>query len=171
MTPDNTRQPETNPSFLTKFLLTIHAFKPFTYPNHPIAEPDTSNKVTWGKYIACYQLECFPCHSKDFATNNYGTPEKSPGFFAGGNKMYTEEAKEIYTLNITMDEQTGIGRWSEEDFIKAVKTGQLPNGEPALRYPMTAYSNLTDQEVKAIYAYLKTVPKTQHKVERKTDQQ
>ena len=84
--------------------------------------------------------------------------------------MYTEEGKEIFTLNITMDEKTGIGSWSQEDFIKAVKTGQLPNGQPALRYPMNPYTNLTDDEVKAIYAYLKTVPAKENKVERKFEE-
>jgi cytochrome c2/mono/diheme cytochrome c family protein len=168
--PDNTRQPDTKPSFLTKFLLTIGAFKPFPYPTQVIPPPDTSNKVAWGKYISCYQLECFACHSKDFAKNDYGNPEKSPGFFGGGNKMYTEEGKEIFTLNITMDEKTGIGSWSEEDFVKAVKTGQIPNGQPALRYPMIPYTNLTDDEAKAIFAYLKTVPVKENKVDRKLEE-
>lgn len=168
--PDNTRQHPSEPSFLTKFLVTIKAFKPFSYPKQTIPLPDTTNMVTWGKYISCYQLECFTCHSKDFAKNNYGEPEKSLGFFGGGNKMYTEEGKEIYTLNITMDDKTGIGSWSEEDFIKAVKTGQVPLGQPSLRYPMIPFTNLTDQEVKAIYAYLKTVPKINNPVVRKLDE-
>ena len=65
-----------------------------------------------------------------------------------------------------MDEETGIGKWSEEDFVKAVKYGQVPNGGPALRQPMIPYSNLTDSEAKAIYAYLKTIPKIKNKVDR-----
>lgn len=168
--PDNTRQPASQPSFLAKFLVTIRAFQPFQYPKQTIPLPDTTNMVTWGKYISCYQLECFTCHSRDFAKNNYGQPEKSLGFFGGGNKMYTDEGKEIYTLNITMDDKTGIGSWSEEDFIKAVKTGQVPLGQPSLRYPMIPFTNLTDQEVKAIYAYLKTVPKIENQVVRKLDE-
>ena len=166
---DNTRQPESKPSFLTKFLVTIGAAKPFPYPKEKIPEPDTTDLVKWGKYIACYQFECFSCHSRDFAKNDFYTPEKSKGFFGGGNEMYNEEGKKLVTLNITMDENTGIGKWTEEQFIKAVKTGQVPDGGPALRYPMQPYSNLTDQEVRAIYAYLKTVPKLNHKVERKFD--
>ena len=65
-----------------------------------------------------------------------------------------------------MDEETGIGTWTEESFVKAVKTGVLSNGQPALRLPMQPYMNLTDTEVRAIYAYLKTIPKLNHKVER-----
>ena len=167
--PNDIRMPETKPSFLTKFLVTIGAMKPFDYPAGPISDPDTTNMVKWGQYIACYQYECFSCHSKDFAKNDYYTPEKSPGYFAGGNKMYTLEGKEIYSLNITMDKSTGIGNWTEDQFIKAVKSGLVPDGGPALHYPMQPYVNLTDKEVQAIYAYLKTIPVINNKVERKTD--
>ncbi|CAN5312002.1 cytochrome c [soil metagenome] len=164
--PDNTRHPGSEPSFLTKFLVTIGAAKPFPYPENSIAGPDTSNPAALGKYIALYQLECFSCHSKDFAKNDYFTPEKSPGFFAGGNKLFTEEGKPIHSLNLTMDPETGIGSWSEADFVKALKSGVVPNGMPALRYPMNPYSNLSDNEAKAVYAYLKTVPVISNKVER-----
>ena len=166
---DNTRQPDSKPSFLTKFLVTMGVAKPYPYPKNPIAEPDTADMVKWGKYISCYQLECYSCHSKDFAKNDYETPEKSPGFFGGGNEIYNQEGKKLVTLNITMDENTGIGKWTEEQFIRAVKTGILSNDQPALRYPMDPYTNLTDKEVQAIYAYLKTIPKLDHKVERKTE--
>ncbi len=164
---DNTRMPVSNPSFLTNFLVTIGAAKPFSYPAAAITGPDTTDKVKWGKYIALYQLECYSCHSRDFAKNDYFEPEKSPGFFGGGNKMFTKEGKEIFTMNITTDEATGIGKWSEEEFIKAVKYGQVPNNQPALRYPMIPFSNLTDEEAKAVYAYIKTLPPIQNKVERK----
>lgn len=164
---DNTRQPDCDPSFLTKFLVTIGKFKPYPYPAHKIAGPDTTNKVQWGKYIALYQLECFSCHSKDFVTNDYFTPEKSPGFFAGGNTLGDGKGGQIKTLNITMDQATGIGKWSEADFDAAVRFGKVPGGQPALRNPMMPYANLSQEEVSAIYAYLNTIPKLDHKVERK----
>lgn len=165
--PDNAKQPDTKPSFLTKFLTTIKIMKPFPYPAEVIREPDTTNAVQWGKYIALGQLDCYTCHSKDFAKNDYFSPEKSTGFFGGGNEMIGLDGKKLASLNITMDNETGIGKWSEEDFIKAVKYGQLQNNQPALRTPMQPYTNLTDNEVKAVYAYLKTVPKINNKVERK----
>lgn len=169
--PNPNKMPPSEPSFLTKFLVTIGAMKPFEYPTQSIPEPDTTDIIKWGKYSALYQYECYACHSKDFATNDYYFPEKSPGYFAGGNKMYTLEGKEIQSLNITMDKSTGIGNWTEEQFIAAVKSGVVPDGGPALHYPMQPYINLTDKEVKAIYAYLKTVPTLSNKVERKTDVQ
>lgn len=165
--PDASKQPESQISFLTKFLVTIKAMQAFPYPSQPVPQPDTTDPVKHGKYIALSQLECFACHSKDFAKNDYFNPEKSPGFFAGGNAMFNREGKQLNSLNITMDETTGIGKWSEDQFVTAVKSGILPDNQPALRNPMTPYANLSDKEVKAIYAYLKTVPKINNKVERK----
>ena len=162
---DTTSMPRSTPSFLTKFLTTIGAMKPFPYPKNSIADPDTTNPVKWGQYIALNQLECYSCHSKDFAKNDYFNPPNSTGFFGGGNSMYSVDGTKVSSLNITMDE-SGIGSWSEADFMKAVKYGQVPGNGPALRYPMQPYSSLTDAEVKAIYAYLKTVPKLHNKVDR-----
>lgn len=165
--PDPTVQPETEPSFLSKFLTNIGAFKPFTYPTERVPGPDTSKPVKRGEYIALYQLECFACHSKDFAKNDYLTPSKSEGFFGGGNTLNDSEGKPIRTLNITMETETGIGKWTEEQFIKALKHGQVTDNKPALREPMSPYTNLTDREAAAIFAYLKTVPKIHNKVARK----
>lgn len=165
--PDNTRQPESKPSFLTKFLTGTGIVKPFPYPKTPIVNPDTTDKVKWGEYIALGQLECYSCHSRDFAKNDYFNPPNSPGFFGGGNELTSPDGSKIKSLNITMDEETGIGKWTEDEFVKAVKYGQVPNGQPALRQPMQPYANLTDNEARAIYAYLKTVPRVHNKVERK----
>lgn len=162
---DATVQPLSKPSFLTKFLANIKAVAPFPYPTKPIPQPDTTDRVGWGRYIALGQLECYSCHSADFAKNDYFTPEKSPGFFGGGNQMYTPEGKPIVSLNITMDPVAGIGNWTEDEFIRAVKYGQVPGGE-ALRAPMLPYSQLSDEEVRALWVYLKSVPVQQHRVER-----
>lgn len=164
--PDPTVQPPTKPSFFTKFLSNVGVVKPFPFPKAAIMGPDTTDKVKWGRYIALAQMECFSCHSNDFAKNDYFTPEKSAGFFGGGNKMTGANGKEIVTSNLSPDEETGIGRWTEQDFIKAVKYGQKPHGQGSLRAPMAPYSQLTDEEVKAVFAYLKTVPKIKNKVDR-----
>ena len=162
--PDKMTHPATDPSFLTKFLCMV-AFKPTPFPEKEIPNPDTSNVLEWGKYLTLYQLECYGCHSADFKTDNFVDPEKSVGFFGGGNELTTEEGNKIKTLNLTPDEETGIGNWTEEQFANAVKNGIVPNG-PALRKPMMPFVHLTDGEVHAIYSYLRTVPKIKHKVER-----
>jgi mono/diheme cytochrome c family protein/cytochrome c2 len=163
--PSKEEFPPCEPSFLTKFLCTI-AFKPFPLPEKEISNPDTTNAAEWGKYLALYQLECFTCHSADFKTDNFLEPEKSVGFFGGGNQITASDGKTIrLSLNLTPDEETGIGSWTEEQFSNALRNGIVPNG-PALRDPMTPYPRLTDGEVHAIYTYLRTVPKIKNKVDR-----
>jgi len=71
----------------------------------------------------------------------------------------------VLSSNLTMDEETGLGKWTEQEFITAVKSGVVPNG-PALRHPMRPYAALTDEEVSAIWAYLQTVPVIQNKIQR-----
>ena len=92
-------------------------------------------------------------------------PEKSVGFMGGGNKPLNKEGKEMVTPNLTPDPETGIGNWTEEQFVTALKSG-IVEGQPALRYPMVPYVHLTDHEAKAIYAYLRTVPPIKNKVTR-----
>ncbi len=85
---------------------------------------------------------------------------------SGGNpSIKTPEGHSIVSLNITPDKETGIGNWTEEQFVKAVRFG-IVDGQDALREPMMPYSQLTDHEAAAIYAYLQTVPAISNKVER-----
>lgn len=165
LAPDNTTHPATRPSFLTKFLCNMGISKPFPYPTSSIPQPDTSNPVKWGQYLV-YNLECFSCHSADFKKNDYLNPEKSKGYCGGGNVFRMKDGSKIMSLNITSDEQTGIGKWDAETFTTAVKSGILPNHQPALRQPMQPYAGLADNEVAAIYSYLKTIPKISNKVDR-----
>ena len=61
------RAPE--PSFLTKVLARV-AFKPLPYPAAPIVAPPLSDRVAYGRYLIVGKLDCYACHSKDFATVN-----------------------------------------------------------------------------------------------------
>lgn len=153
----------TSPGFLTKLLCRI-AWKPFPMPEKAIPMPDTNNTTELGKYLA-HNLDCFSCHSADFKTNNFMQPELSVGYFAGGNKPLDKEVRVMLTPNLTPDQATGIGKWTEDQFVQAVKFG-FKEGEHALVYPMTPYLQLTDPEVKAIFAYLQTIPPITNKVER-----
>ncbi|HEU5051923.1 MAG TPA: hypothetical protein VFT78_02355 [Hanamia sp.] len=161
---DPTPDVDSKYSFLAKFLTNMHLVKPMPFYTS-IPEPDTTNKVKWGEYVCLYRVECYTCHSRDFTTDDFINPEKSKGFFGGGNKFDMPDGTVMHSLNITMDDETGIGKWTEDQFVKAVKTGIVPNG-PALRAPMKPYVYLSDGEVRAIYAYLKTIPKIKNKVER-----
>ncbi len=151
-------------SFLSKALLKF-VFKPFELPSQAINLPDTTQTVAWGRYLANNLYTCFACHSADFATNNDLDPEKSQGFYGGGNPMLDMEGRVVPSANITPDASTGIGNWTEEQFVQTVKYGKRPDGT-LIRYPMLPHTPLTDNEVKAIYAYLRTVPAVNNKIDR-----
>ncbi|HLP52143.1 MAG TPA: c-type cytochrome [Chitinophagales bacterium] len=156
------------PSFLTKFLCLV-AFKKIPYPAAPIAHPDSNKAVEFGHYLVTGRYDCYPCHSADFKTLNMEFPEKTGGFMGGGNKMISLDGKERLTANITPDEETGIGRWTYEDFANAMLRSKNKDGH-TLRDPMLPYNGMTETELKSIWAYIQTVPKISNKVDRKWDQ-
>lgn len=84
---------------------------------------------------------------------------------AGGNKPLNMEGQIIATSNLTPHKTSGIGNWTEEQFIKAVKFGLVEN-DRALRFPMLPFVYLTDYEIASMYAYLKTLPPVDNKVPR-----
>ncbi len=143
------------PSFFTK-LLTRVAFKPLPYPEAPIMAPPPSDRVAYGRYLMVAKLNCHECHSRDFARIDHMRPEKSVGFLGGGNPMRDRQGNRVYTANLT-PHPTGLGSWTEEQFRRTLKLGLRPDGRP-LRSPMTARAELTDDEIGAIWAYLRTVP-------------
>lgn len=155
--------PQTEYNFLVK-MLSNTVMKPYPLPKQAITIPDSTDKVAFGRYIANGMVGCYACHSADFKTVNDVEPEKSAGFYGGGNPMLNLEGEIVPTANITFDEETGIGKkYTEAQFIKAVKQGVRPDGT-VLRYPMMPHVTLTDYEVGAIYQYLKTVPKLKNNV-------
>ena len=151
-------------NFFMRFL-GIVALKPLELPAKPIAAPDTTNTVAWGKYLADDLISCYACHSADFSTNNISEPSKSGGYYAGGNQMPNLVGEIVSTANITPDPETGIGNWTKEQFRNATKNMIKPDGTP-LVYPMVPHSALSDSEIDAIYAYLKTIPPVKNAVKR-----
>lgn len=162
---DSHEYPPNKSNFLVKLLANV-AFKPLPLPAQPIIEPDSSNPVALGKYVADGMIGCFACHSADLKTLNDLNPEKTPGFYGGGTAMLDMDGTtEVVTANITMDKETGIGNWTEQQFVDAVRFSKKPGGG-LLHYPMVPHTALSETEVKAVYAYLKTLPVIQHKIER-----
>lgn len=157
-------QPGIKASFLGK-LLCRTIFKPAPYPTHPIPDPPAGDAVALGKYLVDNKLDCYSCHCPDFMSLDKDDPSKTPGYLSGGNELQDLEGNPVVSRNLTPDPETGLGGWTEEQFILALRTGIRPSG-PALRFPMTPFTQLTDEEAKAIWAYLRTVPAIYNPVER-----
>jgi hypothetical protein len=71
-----------------------------------------------------------------------------------------------YAINLTPDQETGIGSWSEQVFVNALKTGRhMGVGRPILPpMPWPGLAKATDEDLKAIYAYLQSVPAKKNQV-------
>ena len=71
-----------------------------------------------------------------------------------------------YTANLTSDPETGLGRWNADTFVKAIRNGRHEGHGRELLPPMPAryYANLTDDDLKAVFAYLETVPAVKNRV-------
>lgn len=83
---------------------------------------------------------------------------KGGDWLAGGDPIVTPFGS-FYPPNITPDPETGIGRWSEEDFVRAMREGRAPDGRPYYpAFPYTSYHLMTDADLRALWAYLRTVP-------------
>jgi mono/diheme cytochrome c family protein len=113
------------------------------------ATAGSSTPVEQGHYLV-QAANCISCHT---------APGGAP--FAGGQAFQTTYRflGNIYSSNITPDRDTGLGAWTENDFIQAMRLGIAPHGRhlfPA--FPYTSFTKLTDTDLKAIYAYLRTVP-------------
>ncbi|TAH39958.1 MAG: cytochrome C [Bacteroidetes bacterium] len=130
--------------------------------------PDKSNSVEYGKYMI-NAAACIHCHTKAVQG------EFLPGMeFAGGFRFKMPNGDEIYSSNITPDNETGIGLMSKEAFIGKFKafvdsaSGQvmIPVQEHQKNtiMPWTKLGGMTVEDLGAIYEYLRTVPPVNHKV-------
>jgi len=71
-----------------------------------------------------------------------------------------------YTANLTPDAETGIGAWEDKTFIQAMRTGKHLGGGRDIMPPMPwqAMGKLSDDDLKAIFAYLRSIPPVKNKV-------
>jgi cytochrome c553 len=108
-------------------------------------QPTGTALVAKGEYLT-KAADCAACHT---------APGGEP--FAGG-RAFKLPFGTIYSSNITPDQETGIGRWRDAEFVRALHRGVGRNGEdlyPA--FPYTAYALLSTDDVLAIRAYLSTL--------------
>ena len=122
------------------------------YPNpHYPADPTTRALIKRGEYLS-KAGDCIACHTD---TKHNGQA------FAGGLGFYTPFGT-IYSPNITPDKNTGIGQWSDKDFIRAMHKGIAPNGSYYFPvFPFASFTKINKAGLLAIKAYLFSLPAIQ----------
>ncbi len=131
--------------------------RPKPYPRAAVAAPPPGDRVAFGRYLALHRFDCYKCHSAGFLRVDDDRPERSAGFFGGGTTLVSSDGTSIQSANLTPDVDTGIGSWTEADFVRALRRG-FRRDNTLLRPPMSMYPGMTDAEAAAIFAYLRTVP-------------
>jgi mono/diheme cytochrome c family protein len=142
-------------------------------PAAPQQRPSPDDKVAYGRYMTRIAL-CADCHTP---IDQQGTP--LPGMdFAGGMEFF-ETGYTVRSANITPDADTGIGSWTEQQFIDKFKA--FEHAEPATLseterrqntvMPITAYAGMRRDDLAAIYAFLRTQKPVTNRVTRFPDAQ
>lgn len=164
--PQKKEIPETELNFPLNFIVKTMPIQQYT----PVPEVDKSNLTTYGKYLMTI-ASCSECHTP----SDKGEP--LPGMYLAGGSEFNFPAGIVRSVNITPDEETGIGRWTKEDFIKRFRNygteeaKNIPvdmNKDFNTPMPWLMYTGMTDEDLGAIYDYLRTVSPVKNKVERFT---
>ena len=106
--------------------------------------PASAAEVARGKYIFGATGGC-GCH----------TVPKGP--INAGGRRYDGPFGTVFATNITPDRQTGIGTWTDEQIITAIRLGRRPNGERLLPvHPFTVFNGMAEEDLKAVVSFLRT---------------
>lgn len=151
------------------------------------APPVGDSRVARGKYLAAI-LGCGDCHTpmkmgpkgpeSDTKRLLSGHPQElkmpaapppaGPWISSGSatNTAFAGPWGVTYATNLTSDRKTGIGVWTEEMFVRALRTGKHVGSSREIQPPMPwqAYAQATDEDLRAVFAYLRTVPPIQNAV-------
>lgn len=112
-----------------------------------MAQTAGDDPVKRGEYIF-NAAGCLGCH----------TESKEAPRLAGGRALKTPFGT-FYGPNITPDPETGIGGWTDEDFVRALREGRSPDGTAYFPvFPYTSFTHLTDQDLHDLKAYLDAQP-------------
>ena len=118
-----------------------------------------SDLVKRGDYLVNTIMTCGNCHSPK------GPPAAVAGKEFSGGPPFDLPPFTVTPANITQDKETGIGAWSDADIKKLLRTGMRPNGVPiASVMPVGFYGIITDRDMDAIVAYLRTIKPVHNKV-------
>jgi mono/diheme cytochrome c family protein len=142
-------------------------------PNTYGTRPSPTDQVAYGKYLTAAAL-CSDCHTP---IDDRGQP--LPGMDFAGGQEFVETGYRVRSANITPDANTGIGSWTEQQFIDKFKAFETPAGAPLgaqeraqnTVMPITAYAGMTTEDLSAIYAYLRTLKPVTNRIEKFPDAQ
>lgn len=126
----------------------------------PEKRPAKTDQVAYGKYMTNASA-CMECHTPVDAQGTLIAGKE----FSGGREFLFPDGSVVTTANLTQDQETGIGSWTEDMFVERFKqyldsSYHLPKVQPGefnTVMPWVMYAGMEESDLKAIYAYLKTI--------------
>ncbi len=117
-----------------------------------IVAPDPANTAERGRYLLTAVIACTDCHTPlDPETGAPIIPDK---YFAGG-QPYEGPWGIVYSANITPDEETGIGAWTDDEIKRVFREGVRKDGRKVVLMPWQEFSVLTDPDLNAVVNFLR----------------
>lgn len=151
--------PRREPSLFVKTLMTFGIIGPAKERTEPVVAPARGITTTYGEYVAKHASLCSDCHTP---RNLQDGSFYYDSLLAGSSFRYGDDDGSpvlAYAPNLTPDVETGIGSWSEEEFMTVLRTGVGPDGIVRSGHMPYAYYGLWDTlELKAVYVYLRSIP-------------
>jgi len=123
----------------------------------PVAMPDLSDQVKRGAFLV-RMASCGDCHTPQ------ERGQRKAGFEYAGGLLFTTPKATVMAANITPD-ASGISYYDEDLFVQAIRTGKVKARSLSPIMPWHFYRNMTDQDVKAVYAYIRTLKPVKHTVD------
>jgi mono/diheme cytochrome c family protein len=120
----------------------------------------TPERLVRGGYLVNQVCACGACHTTRTHGHIMSEPERTDAFLGGGNIYAAEGLTDaLWIPNITPDIDTGVGAWSDDELMRAIRDGVARDGHFLLPLmPFNAYQHMSDEDVRAIVAYLRSVP-------------
>lgn len=123
------------------------------------ASPHAETLLERGQYLMNGIVACGNCHTPQ------GPNGPVPGQELAGGSVFDEPVFKAYAPNITPDEETGIGSWSDDEILHSIREGKRPDGSiigPPM--PIGLYRGLSDRDGRSIVAYLRSIPAVRNEV-------
>jgi mono/diheme cytochrome c family protein len=93
------------------------------------------------------------------ATGGCGCHTEPKGAANAGGRKYDGPFGTVYSTNITPDTKTGIGGWTDDQIVTAIRLGRRPNGERILPvHPFTSFNGMAEDDLHVLVAFLRSVP-------------
>ena len=151
--------PARTPSLFARTLMTLGVIGPAQpLPQAVVAPPRAADRF-YGEYIVRHAALCSDCHTpRNLNTGAFFYDS----LLAGSSFCFGEDPPEpvlAFARNITPDDETGIGTWTRDEFLRLMTTGVGPDGVVRSGHmPYSSYASWDSLELNAVYEYIRSIP-------------